>query len=152
MTLRKQMTAGLLALSIALPLGLAAPAPARAANEGEVIGAVLGIAALIALANELDDDDRKRNRGPAYSRPRDRDHWDRPSYRHGRKTLPRECIRRVETRNGPRRFLGKGCARREGYHRPLPQACKAHRASNRTGRSIYRVGCLRNRGYRFAYH
>ncbi|MGC9369059.1 MAG: hypothetical protein ACP5DX_05915 [Paracoccaceae bacterium] len=131
----KPLTAGLLALILAASPMTAAPARADAED---VAITLLGIAALVALANELDDDGRKRKN---------------KRYRHDHsytESIPGHCVLRLETHRGSRDVVTRQCLKSAGLRRDLPDYCEAPRASRLLGREAYALDCLRAEGYRVA--
>lgn len=139
----KTLTAGLFALALAaLPL---TAAPARADSE-DVAATLLGFAALVALADALDDDHAKGGYSVTY------DFHARYGYRHSHRfTLPARCVLRLNTYRGTRELVLRHCLNHAGL-RPLPEYCAAPRASRRLGRPVYGLNCLRAEGYRVAHH
>jgi len=139
----KTLTAGLLALTLAAsPL---ATAPARADAEDAAL-ALLGIAAMVAIANELDDGTVRRN--DHYGR----DDYPKYRYRHGNRfALPARCVVQMDSRHGARKVVLSHCLKRTGKKfRALPEYCSAPRASRVLGRKAYRLNCLRREGYHVA--
>jgi len=133
----KPLTAGLLAFTLAVsPM---AAAPARADAE-DVAVTLLGLAALVALAKELDDGGRKKKS------KRDRDRY-RYSYSN---TIPGHCVLRLDTHRGTRDVVTSHCVKSAGMRRDLPDYCEAPRASRLLGRETYGLDCLRAEGYRVA--
>mgnify|MGYP000070743119 CR=1 FL=1 len=150
--LRRFLLPGLLALTLAAsPL---ATAPARADAQDAAL-ALLGIAAMVAIANELDDDGVKRNdhyRRDYYRRDDRRDDHAKYRYRHGNRfALPARCVVQMESRHGAREVVLSHCLKRTGNkYRALPEYCSAPRASRLLGRKAYRLNCLRREGYHVA--
>lgn len=143
----KTLTAGLLALTLAAsPL---AAVPARADAEDAAL-ALLGIAAVVAIANELDNGTVKRNdhyRRDGYRR----DDHAKYRYRHrDRFALPARCVVKTEARHGSQKVVLSHCLKRTGQHRALPGQCSARRASRLLGSKAYRLNCLRREGYHVA--
>jgi hypothetical protein len=138
----KTFTAGLLALTLAAsPL---AAVPARADAEDAAL-ALLGLAAVVAIANELDDGSVKRN-----DRYR-RDERATYRYRHrDRFALAARCVVETEARHGSQKVVLSHCLKRMGQHRALPGQCSAPRASRLLGSKAYQLNCLRREGYHVA--
>lgn len=125
---------------------------------------IMGIAALAALGILLKDRDADK------ARPRDRahEHYEprpRNTARHHTITprplpdrvrqsiLPKECMRRVETRYGTQRVLAKPCLRRNDVRvKALPERCHTRFYRGDRKRMGYRVGCLKKHGYRIGRH
>lgn len=135
----KPLSAGLLALTLAVSPMTAAPARA---DVEDVAVTLLGLAALVALVNELDDDGRKKKS----KRDRDRDRH-RYSYSN---TIPGHCVLRLDTHRGTRDVVTSHCLKSAGMRRDLPDYCEAPRASRLLGRETYGLDCLRAEGYRVA--
>lgn len=163
----KTITAALVSLS--LGIGALGATPARADGE-DVAKALLGLGVLLAIANELDDDDKKKRRVDQSYNWRE----ERLSRYRWAKLLPPQCIRTVDTRNNGWRkhkqdkhdgyrhrghddgrqltvVLGK-CVRKSGHARKLPESCKADRISRRLDTPAYRLRCLRDKGFVVARH
>ncbi|WP_372893956.1 hypothetical protein [Rhodosalinus sp.] len=127
-----------LALAGALALVAAGPVPARAASEQDIARMLAGLAALAIVGKALSDatDDGARDRPKRVQRPQHdktvaprclrtferqdglrRVVMKRCTQRSvGRPDLlPRECLVRVRTANGPRRAYGGRCMRQHGY-------------------------------------
>ncbi len=148
------------ALSIAL-----APAAATAESrlEGrEVLGLILGLGALAAIANELRDRDALRpatrsQRAPIRQTrlpaPVYDEFWYNPNGRQGvwdTGTLPSNCTR-ADVRLRDSRVLGDRCLRRFDVEtRNLPRECR-HRVDTRDGRqTVFGIRCLQRSGYEVA--
>lgn len=91
--------------------------------------------------NRHDRHDRKKHLGKGH---------------HGKKKwhrapLPRHCIRRVGGRHDRWRALSAYCLNRT-YHGALPRACKDRAWYKGKSRPVYRIGCLKHRGYTLARH
>ncbi|WP_212522971.1 hypothetical protein [Actibacterium sp. MT2.3-13A] len=142
----KFLTAGLVALTLAAsPM---AATPARADSEDLAL-ALLGLAALAAIANELDDIYVKPKRGRGHGKHDDRyDRYDRHD-RYGRAPeLPARCVLQLDTPRGNREVVMAACLERDGLRRALPEYCSAPHASRLLGQRAYGLDCLRAEGYR----
>lgn len=160
----KRLTATILAGAIALT---AIPAsPARAGDE-DLAKLLVGTTALIIIGTALakngkkdDDDDGKR----VYHAPEKvQTHQNRVQvhrieppghgYRdqHVSRGLPRYCLRRLDTREGPIRVFGAHCLHRNYDHaNRLPQSCKREIRTHNGPRRGYSAYCLRQNGYHLA--
>lgn len=142
---------------LAACLAAATPAQAEHRNDGALAAAfVFGVATLLLLDEALDEDDGGR-REPRGRVTRSRD-WHDDTYRqehrrlrrHRRgRDLPSACLGTYETRrHGEIRIVGERCLRRNASL--LPNVCRSVVSGPRgRDRAIYRVGCLRDNGYRF---
>jgi len=161
-----------LALGAAIAFTPVTAAPARA-DADDVIGIVLGIAALgivgKAIADRNKDDDRKtvttrrqvnqiythRHNGLGYhrhdaSRPhRHGTSGSRPHQLASRWQLPDRCYRTVQTDDRTFRGYGRNCLRKYyDYNASLPRNCRRElfdRNGNR--KNIFTQRCLRRAGY-----
>ncbi len=144
-----------------------APAPARAEGE-EVAAALLGLLAIYAVANRLDDDDdddkhRSTKRKSSYHSHRGdwHEHAHRGRHDHGyghitpvsrkyeksRKRIPRTCVRSISGRNGTYAFATKRCLRKSNYNKRLHDRCKKTLRGRNGPVPIYGLRCLRNKGH-----
>ncbi len=140
----------------ALALGPVATAPASAADTKDVLGALLGIAALAAIAHEVKENKAERNRttrrvynddgyyygGDGY---RDRS-WDRRDRQ--AKVLPGECLRVLDNGRHDGIVFPARCLSRNGVRtRELPDRCETQ-VRTREGRiDVYRARCLADAGW-----
>ena len=143
--------------ALAACLAAASPAQADHRNDGALAAAfVFGVATLLLLDEALEDDRGDRREPGRVTRRRD---WHHETYRednrrlrpHRRRglALPSACLGTYETRrHGEIRIVGERCLRRNASL--LPHVCRSIVTGPRGGdRAIYRVGCLRDNGYRF---
>ena len=160
------------ALAAALALGLAVQPQQVAAAEGEDIAkALAGLAALAIIAKAVDDrkDSKKRKAAETTRSGRignfgSRDNrriidgrvlpYGRAERRDYRKlALPKECLRRVETRFGSRPAYASNCLDHNYRHaRHLPEACETLIRTSRGLRAVYGARCLARDGWRVARH
>ena len=134
-TIGKMKTGAMIAV---MSIGMTAAAPARAFDGEDLLGVIVGLAAIAAINGSLKDDDR----GKAHR-----------SYRqHRSRILPEACLRRVETRRGVRDVLGARCLERSGIRTArLPDRCE-RRIERRHGvRRVFGVRCLQKAGYRIGW-
>ncbi|WP_132541303.1 hypothetical protein [Rhodovulum euryhalinum] len=129
-------------LAAALALTPMAAAPARADGE-DIAKALLGAVVLYGIAEGLDSRDRKDNRR-VEQRHDDRRGWQDA---HRGRTIPAQCIRTVQSRNGTRQFVPEACLRREGVRR-LPDHCAVSISGPRRERDVYGLRCLQQSGFR----
>lgn len=153
----KSLIAGVTALS--LTLATAVPAQANGVDREDVGKLLLGLAAVAvigaAIENNNRDNDRttrvhdRPHRAPHVNPPRS-NHWSDLSHRNnGRWVLPRDCLRRVETRFGDIRLFGQRCLERNYRHvDSLPRRCAVRVYSNNGPRRGFDPLCLREQGYR----
>ncbi|SLN34960.1 hypothetical protein [Pseudooctadecabacter jejudonensis] len=134
----KTLTAGVLAVSLALTS--LSPTQAQASFSEE--DAVVGILTLLLLGAAIHN-----SRDNGNDRPRvDPNAW---------KVLPDQCLRQTTRRNGNSiRFFGQRCMNNNyAYVSRLPQACHVRfRNENGQRRQGWRARCLRNEGFRFNRH
>ena len=149
-----------LAAALALALGLAplSAQPARAQETDQLLGLILGIGALYAVGRALSERGDTTEAPPAPQvqsfRPRApamqgrQGHVPRTEDRF-RKSVPAECFRRFDTRHGTVRGFPRRCVERTMRHaHKLPGKCLVNVRTERGPRSLYRAGCLRERGWR----
>lgn len=138
----------------ALIAALAAAQPASAASDREKLQALIGTAATIYLLHELSKTERSKPKATVNSghgqgrvdkgRGRGQGHGGEAR----RPPLPAFCIRDVR---GEGRVLGARCLR-NNYRaaHALPGRCRDRVWFKGRERSVYRIGCLRHRGYRIS--
>ncbi len=149
------LTAGALAFA---PI---ASKPAQAADTGDILGGIVGLAILGALANELNDDRFERQPQTRVYRPYENGVYNNGYYngngvkrghnkRRHNNVLPGECLRVVEGRNRDRIVFPARCLRREGIAtRNLPDRCIRRVDTRRAGViNVYGARCLADRGWR----
>lgn len=146
----KTVTAAI--LSATLATASIVPAPARAADAGELARFLFGAATLAIIANELNDRNDRHDRSDRVIQG----HVTRPGhgvitpYRPNRaRAVPLSCQRVIATGNGDRRLFGVPCLRREGVDvARLPQDCV--RRVELPNRTVQAFGsrCLRTSGVR----
>lgn len=159
-------TAAATILSATLALGALVPAPAQAADSGEVARFLFGAATLAIIANELND--RKRSepssnraiQGNVVGRHNNNSYNDNvirprqgnvitPHRQNRARVVPANCQRTIETGNGNRRLYGVPCLRREGVNvARLPQNCLRTVELPRRTVNAFAQRCLRREGVR----
>lgn len=139
------MTRKLLATVLAASLSLTSVAstPAVAADEEEIARFLLGASALFLIGRAIEDNNTQtRSVRPTVD----------PRPRVNRRALPAECLRRISTNDGPRRYFGKRCLRNNYRHvASLPDRCERLFRTDNGNRRGYGARCLRNRGYHVAW-
>lgn len=158
----KSLTTTLAALS--LVLAGATPVAAQGSRDDDVGKLLFGLLAVTTLGVAINNAQERRNRttevhhrAPRVEPPRYRDH-DRNLFEAPRvqrrgavagRTLPRECLRRVETRYGDMRMFTRRCLTRNYiFHGDLPQQCSVRVFTDRGARRGYDPQCLREFGFR----
>lgn len=143
----RRFIAALVTAALALT-GLSA-VPARADGD-DAVRAILGLAALYAIAKTIEKNNDDRRKPPPVAVFRKPVPHKAPgpygTQRHGR-YLPTECLRRVETRHGSRHIFMEHCLRREGV-RHLPQACEIRVKGHGGKTTAYNARCLQRSGFR----
>lgn len=152
----KRSLAAALAFSLAItPLSAQ---PARAQENDQLLGLIVGIGALYVIGRAIAERGdaaaapappqvgQFRPRAPAMQSRSG--HAPRADER-SRKLVPAECFRRFDTRQGTVRGFPRRCLERTMHnaHR-LPGHCLTQVRTERGPRSLYRAGCLRNKGWR----
>lgn len=140
-------------------------APVAHADDRDLARLLAGIAALAIIGKAIHDrnDDRQVTRNDDRYRPiphRDQSRGPqvitpRPLPQSvARKSLPRQCLRQVQTRNGNvRRAFGARCLDRNfRYSNQLPRQCARQVETQRGWRWMYGARCLRNNGYQIAHY
>lgn len=136
-------------LSVTLALSSLAPAPAQAADSGELARFLFGVATLAIIANELNDDDRAHRNDRVIHGQINRPHANviTPAQPKRSRAVPLSCQRTVATGDGTRRLFGVPCLQREGVNvARLPQDCR--RTLQLPNRRVEAFGsrCLRSSG------
>lgn len=141
----------------AIAFNPAVTAPAQAADTKDVLGALLGIAAVAAIANEVRknrDDKRTTNRSSQYDPYYPGGQWDGQRGRHHghreARVLPGQCLRVVDggRRNDDGIVFPQHCLNQAGVRsRDLPDHCMS-RVRSREGRiPVYEARCLADAGW-----
>ncbi|MEM9343339.1 MAG: hypothetical protein AAGA87_09850 [Pseudomonadota bacterium] len=125
----------------ALALNPMASAPAQAGDAKDVLGVIVGLAALAAIANEIDNnrDNRARSRVVI----RNNNHT-----RHRSRVLPSQCLRTLETDRGFRNVLRARCLERNGVRTArLPDRCERTVQTRRGFGTAFAARCLQRQGF-----
>ncbi|WP_281980927.1 hypothetical protein [Thalassorhabdomicrobium marinisediminis] len=133
--LKSTLTAGVLAISLALT-SLTPSSATAAISEEDALKGFLTLLAIGAVIHSMNDNDDRE------ARPDRNNRW---------KTLPAQCQRRLTRRNGNRiNFFPQRCLNRNYAHAErLPQRCHVRfRTEAGQQRQGYRTRCLRNEGFR----
>ena len=149
--MHKTFIAGLTALS--LTFTTAGPVQAQGVSEDQLGRILFGLFAAAAVAKIVEGHQADAPTATLVTRPKPKvqDHRDDRAAERARMTLPRQCLRRVETRRGTLRVMAQRCMRRNFDHvRQLPDACHVVRRTNDRRIRGWKVGCLRDAGYRLA--
>ncbi len=139
------LTAGTLALT---PM---AATPSQAADAGDVLGAVVGIAALAAIANSIDngrnDNLRETNRGQIDFFNGKRGVRGVPHRRNAR-VLPSRCLRVLDGQRRNTIVFPERCLNRNGVSdRALPLRCERQVRTSRGRLDVFGARCLANHGW-----
>ena len=143
------MTRGFIAAVLAVALAITGASAVQArADSDDLVGALIGLAFIAALASAIDDDNDSNDSRTV----RRHDRGYHTGHGHGRRAgvLPRRCDRIFETRRGDRRGYGLRCLDRHAAHLHLPRACLREGFTDRGRRAFYGKRCLRREGYRVA--
>lgn len=137
----------------ALALSPMATAPARAADAHDIIGTILGVAALAAIANELNED-----RSPQYGRSSRRVTYDDGRYgrngsydrnRRYAQVLPGECLRVLDGGRTDSIVFPERCLNSNGIRTSrLPQRCESTVRTRQGRLDVYHARCLADAGWR----
>lgn len=150
------------ALATALTLG-SMTTPARADTD-DTVRAILGIAALAAIANSVSKRNNNdntvsnnatygnANHGDVYGSlvgPNKAPNWSNPNAAK-RRPLPEKCLRTVRTSNGLRTVYGAHClSNNYNFADFLPRNCRVNiRVNNNRLRPAYATQCLRRDGWK----
>ncbi len=157
----KPLIAGITALS--LTLATATPVQAQGMNRDDVGKLLIGLAAVAVIGAAIEQNrDRPRDHS---TQVHDRHQWNginrnnnnnwsnlnrrAENNRDNRRTLPRACLRSVETRFGTQRMFGKRCLENNYRHvNNLPGRCAVRVYTNNGPRRGFDPLCLREQGYR----
>ena len=126
-------------------LGVTSAAPAQAADTEDILGVIVGLAAIAAIADRAKDDDRGKVHR-SYRDNRSIRHYN--SKKRNRFVLPEHCLRRSETRRGLRTVLPVRCLERSGVRTSrLPHRCERRAELRRGVRNVFGARCRQRVGY-----
>jgi len=156
----KSLIAGVAALS--LTLASATPMAAQGLDREDMGKLLIGLVAVavIGAAIEENRDDKRttqvhHNRNNNWNGINRNNNWSNLNNNNNnrRRALPRECLRRVETRFGTQRMFGQLCLERN-YRQinSLPGRCAVRFYTDNGPRRGFDPQCLREQGYRSARH
>lgn len=151
--LHHKFIAGIVALSVLITAGTAAPARAGDDDVGKALAAILGLAIIGAvIADKRDDKKKAKVVHPQPKRHVKKHVAPRPiPNRVNRKILPQHCLRSFEVQDGYIRGFGRRCLNRHyDYAHQLPGRCYREVWTDRGRRGIYGARCLRHKGYQLA--
>lgn len=141
-------------LAVALAFNPLSAQPARAFDGENVIGLIFGLAALAALQNKFEQDDRKTTVTRPHSyKPygyKQKKKHSKPSKRYGVRNyaLPGRCVHEIRTARGYRPVVGERCLREHRYQTSnLPRYCRFSVQTRRRTGYAYSVPCLRDAGF-----
>lgn len=135
-----RIMAGVLAASVALTSIGSAPAAAK--DAGEVGRILLGAGALLIIGSSIA---RGGNNGHVTR------HVPPPVVVHPpRRVVPAACLRHNQFAEGPRKYFGQHCLRKNMAHaNRLPGACLRRVWTPRGERNVFSARCLRKSGWVF---
>ena len=153
----KSLIAGVTALSLAT----ATPATAQGLDREDVGKLLIGLAAVAVIGAAIEGN-KDRNES---TQVHDRHNWNginrnndwssltnnnhNAGNNRNRRVLPRDCVRRVETRFGTQRMFGQRCLERNYRHvNSLPGRCAVRVYTDNGPRRGFDPQCLREQGYR----
>lgn len=155
----KSLIAGVTALS--LTMASATPIAAQGLDREDIGKLLIGLAAaaVIGAAIEENREDNRPTQAHHNSNnwggiDRNRtNNWSNLNRNSNRRALPRDCLRRVETRFGTQRMFGKRCLERN-YRQvnSLPGRCAVRVYTDNGPRRGFDPQCLREQGYRSTRH
>jgi len=138
-----------------LALSPVASVPARAADTRDIVGAIIGIAAIGAIAHQINKN-RKEQRGQPDRRKTydDGRHWrhdDRRGYgrdRRDARVLPGQCLRILDGGRHDGIVFPESCLRQSGVHYgQLPRHCETQIRTYRGTVDVYPARCLARAGW-----
>lgn len=143
------MARHILAGALAASLTLTSVAPAQAADKAEIGRFLLGAGALLVIGSAIANGAKPVSRGAAVpSRPPKVVHP--PVTHRPRNVVPVACLRRNQFAEGPRRYFGRHCLRKNmAQMNRLPQGCLRTVWTPRGQRNVYAARCLRRSGWVF---
>jgi hypothetical protein len=163
--MRRQLTAFVAALSLALASLPATQAEARSKKSDDTLAIVLGVAALGLLLSQVNNSNaapvvtrnigQKYNSGQKYSdddwHDRGNKNWqDRGNRKKQRsRAIPAQCLVDVAVGGRWREVVSARCVDNMGLNRRLPQECIFKVRTSRGLRQVYGQRCLRDYGVRF---
>ena len=128
----------------AMALNPMASAPAQAGDTKDAIGIILGLAALAAIANEIDDNRASRHNRASRNSVIIRNN----NQRHRARVLPAQCLRTLETDRGLRNVLRARCLERNGVRTArLPDRCERTIQTRRGFGTGFAARCLQRQGF-----
>ena len=141
--------------ALALALGPMTAAPSQAADTKDILGALLGIAAVAAIANEVRKENEAARRETVQSNRQvwRNDDWRRSEQRHERRNrharvLPGQCLRVADTRHGDGIVFPERCLNRAGIGAgQLPRRCETRLRTRNGPLDVYRARCLADAGW-----
>ncbi|MEZ5686902.1 MAG: hypothetical protein R3D78_13945 [Paracoccaceae bacterium] len=158
----KTVTTALMAATIALgALGASAtPAAALSKQDRQILGALIGLGVLAAVADSAEnnrrapppvsryDDNRwDGDRHGDYRRPAPEPH--RPARVDRRYMIPAQCVEEVRLRGKWREVVSERCMARNRVETRLPRACRFDIRDPRGDReAVYGRNCLEQEGFR----
>ncbi len=159
----KKFIAGVVSIAVLITSVSANQAQASDYRTERALAAILGLAVVGAIIAEDKKKDRKRRKAEVArqqdiqrqtqaARQRAQQLRVRPlPQRVQRNLLPSQCLRRLDTPNGPRRIFGLRCMNRNfAQVRALPQNCERLVQTPRGARAGWSARCLRRSGYQIA--
>jgi len=144
--------AGVIALSMLITAGAAAPARADGEDVGKALAAILGLAIVGAVIADSQKDKRAKVVEPYIEPVRPGKVRPRPLPRQvNRKLLPQRCLRHFHLRQGTMPGFGRHCLSRHfQFVHELPGRCVREVWTDRGRRGVYSARCLRHQGYQLA--
>ena len=125
----------------AIALNPMASAPAHAGDAKDALGVIIGLAALAAIANEIDNNRTTRHSGATRNAIIIRNH-------NRARVLPAQCVRRFDTNQGPRNILRARCLERNGIRTArLPDRCERTIQTRRGFGTGFAARCLQRQGF-----
>jgi hypothetical protein len=153
--MRRQLTAFVAALSLALASLPATEVAARDKNSNDTLGIVLGVAALGLLLSQANNGQGINNTRPQYYSGNQHpqyydDGWQGrgPQMNRRSQAIPERCVMNISTYDGQREVVSARCLERAGFERRLPRECRFDVRTNRGQQLVYGQRCLRNYGIR----
>ncbi len=149
----KTIVAGVTALSLSFTS--AAPVQAGGLTEDEIGKLLFGLAAVAVIGSLVENNHDRRKvevtRTPTLRQTPQIQRGHQPTRSRqnpNRRALPRECLRRVETRRGVQRVFGARCLRNNyAFADRLPGQCIINLRTNIGPRRGFDPACLRSFGF-----
>jgi hypothetical protein len=136
--------------AIALTSLTATPAAALGQNEKNVLGILLGLAVIGAVANDMERNRQYNSARPAPTPPARPNPPGHSRWEDRAAPLPASCLRTVRISSRNREVISAGCLEQQGVRTRLPNSCAVEVNTDWGKQKVYTTSCLTDAGYRIA--